>query len=85
MSYECLYRATIGLIEKDRGSLAFSISPVPSIVRRASSATPVPVVNETFFLLLSGLRLSFKGSSLFGSFGQGSTGTQSMLLSPLSA
>lgn len=46
---------------------------MPSIVRRASSATPVPVVNETFFLLLSGLRLSFKGSTFFGSFGQGST------------
>jgi len=70
-----------GLIENERGSL----DRVPSIVRRASSATPVPVVNETFFLLLSGLRLSFKGSSFFGSFGQGSTGTQSMLLSPLSA
>jgi hypothetical protein len=38
---------------------------VPRIVRRASSATPVPVVNETFFLLLSGLRFSFKGSSFF--------------------
>ncbi|KAK8492063.1 hypothetical protein V6N11_014186 [Hibiscus sabdariffa] len=65
-----LYRATIGLIENERGSL----DRVPSIVRRASSATPVPVVNETFFLLLSGLRLSFKGSTFFGSFGQGSTG-----------
>lgn len=40
MSYECLYRATIGLIENERGSL----DRVPSIVRRASSATPVPVV-----------------------------------------
>lgn len=67
MSYECLYRATIGLIENERGSL----DRVPSIVRRASSATPVPVVNETLSLLLSGLRLSFKGSSFFGSFGQG--------------
>ncbi|KAK8499061.1 hypothetical protein V6N12_075912 [Hibiscus sabdariffa] len=61
---------TLGLIENERGSL----DRVPSIVRRASSATPVPVVNETFFLLLSGLRLSFKGSTFFGSFGQGSTG-----------
>lgn len=60
MSYECLYRATIiiiGLIENERGSL----DRVPSIVRRASSATPVPVVNETLSLLLSGLRLSFDG------------------------
>lgn len=40
----------------------------------------VPGVKETFSLLLSGLRLSFKGSSFFGSFGQGSTGTQSILL-----
>ncbi|KAK9033312.1 hypothetical protein V6N11_018345 [Hibiscus sabdariffa] len=34
-----LYKATIGLIENERGSL----DRVPSIVRRASSATPVPV------------------------------------------
>lgn len=33
--------ATIGLIENERGSL----DRVPSIVRRASSATTVPVVN----------------------------------------
>lgn len=59
---------------------AASTTAAPGIVRRASSATPVPVVNETFSLLLSGLRLSFKGSSFFGSFGQGSTGIQSMLL-----
>lgn len=39
---------------------------VPSIVRRASSATPVPVVNFTFSLLLSGLRLSFKGDTFCG-------------------
>lgn len=39
---------------------------MPSIVRRASSATPVPVVNETFSLLLSGLRLSFKGYTFSG-------------------
>jgi len=70
-----------GLIENERGSL----DRVPSIVRRASSATPVPVVNETFFLLLSGLRLSIKGSTVFGSYRQGTTGTQSMLLAPLSA
>ncbi|KAK8485791.1 hypothetical protein V6N11_034318 [Hibiscus sabdariffa] len=57
----------IGLIENERGSL----DRVSSIVRRASSATPVPVVNKTFFLLLLGLRLSFKGSTFFGSFGQG--------------
>lgn len=35
-----------------RGGL---LDRVPSVVRRPSSATPVPVVNETFFLLLSGL------------------------------
>lgn len=45
MSYENgLYRAIIGLLENERGSL----DRVPSIVRRASSATPVPVVKETF-------------------------------------
>lgn len=76
MSYECLYRATIELIENERGVSArpkgrgASADRVPSIVRRASSATPVPVVKETLSLLLSGLRLSFKGSTFFGSFGQ---------------
>lgn len=40
----------------------------------------VPGVKETFSLFLSGLRLSFKGSSFFGSFEQGCTGTQSILL-----